>query len=162
MSCTISFFSMHQINVKQLIENNPLSLCRLVRRVCSLKSWRMLWRGMSKCLAGIHHTAFTALFLKKTNKKTKKLCKYTCLCCLSLSYSVYTQIRMNVFCYSKKVIIAGFHSFHNRKAWGTVGWLRLRSLYWSCIHAYTRNLSSAFNPSRLAPVDTHMHRVTHS
>jgi len=42
--------------------------------------------------------------------------------------------------------------------------LRLRSLYWSCIHAYTRNLSSAFNPSRLAPVDTHMHnhRVTHS
>ena len=23
-------------------------------------------------------------------------------------------------------------------------------------HAYTRNLSSAFNPSRLAPVDTHM------
>ena len=36
----------------------------------------------------------------------------------------------------------------------------LRSDFLSCIHAYTRNLSSAFNPSRLAPVDTHAHGHT--
>ena len=40
--------------------------------------------------------------------------------------------------------------------------LRLRLDSLSCIQSYTQNLSSTFNPSRLAPVDTHMHRVTHS
>ena len=51
-------------------------------------------------------------------------------------------------------------SFAHHRAEHPVSMIRLRSLYWSCIHAYTRNLSSAFNPSRLAPVDSHMHMHT--
>lgn len=48
--------------------------CRLVRRVCSPKSWRMLWRGMSEC-DGWYHAGFR--LIKALSQKSLLYCKFS-------------------------------------------------------------------------------------